>query len=88
MKFTLSWLKEHLETSASLETITETLTRIGLEVEAVEDKAASSEALCHRVRHLGRAASQRRPAAGVQSRYLGSGEPVQVVCGARTRGTA
>ena len=41
MKFTLSWLKEHLDTSASLETITEALTRIGLEVEAVEDKAAA-----------------------------------------------
>ncbi|MBR1600334.1 MAG: phenylalanine--tRNA ligase subunit beta [Alphaproteobacteria bacterium] len=35
MKFTLSWLKEHLETSASLEEITDTLTDIGLEVEEV-----------------------------------------------------
>ena len=32
MKFTLSWLKDHLETEASLAEITETLTRIGLEV--------------------------------------------------------
>jgi len=39
MKFTLSWLKDHLETSASLDDIVETLTRIGLEVEGVEDKA-------------------------------------------------
>ena len=39
MKFTLSWLKDHLETFASLGDIVETLTRIGLEVEAVEDHA-------------------------------------------------
>ena len=37
MKFTLGWLKEHLETTASLEDVTEALTRIGLEVEGVED---------------------------------------------------
>ena len=33
MKFTLSWLKEHLDTDASVDEISETLTRIGLEVE-------------------------------------------------------
>ena len=41
MKFTLSWLKTHLDTPASLETITDTLTKIGLELESVEDRAAS-----------------------------------------------
>jgi len=41
MKFTLSWLKDHLETEASLEEITETLTDLGLEVEGVENPAAS-----------------------------------------------
>ena len=39
MKFTLAWLKEHLETDASLGTIVDKLTMIGLEVERVEDKA-------------------------------------------------
>ncbi|MEK7244787.1 MAG: phenylalanine--tRNA ligase subunit beta, partial [Pseudomonadota bacterium] len=39
MKFTLVWLKEHLETSAPLEQIAATLTRIGLEVEDVADPA-------------------------------------------------
>jgi phenylalanyl-tRNA synthetase beta chain len=39
MKFTLSWLKEHLDTKASLDDIAETLTRIGLEVEGVFDPA-------------------------------------------------
>ncbi|NTU76833.1 MAG: phenylalanine--tRNA ligase subunit beta, partial [Alphaproteobacteria bacterium] len=37
MKFTLSWLKQHLETDASLEAICDKLTAIGLEVEGVED---------------------------------------------------
>lgn len=37
MKFTLSWLKEHLETSASLDEIVETMVAVGLEVEHVDD---------------------------------------------------
>ena len=41
MKLTLSWLKDHLETDASLEDIVTTLTAIGLEVEEVEDNAAA-----------------------------------------------
>ncbi|QDL92729.1 phenylalanine--tRNA ligase subunit beta [Paroceanicella profunda] len=40
MKFTLSWLKQHLETEASLEEITYALTDLGLEVEGVEDPGA------------------------------------------------
>ena len=40
MKFTLSWLKTWLETSAALATITDTLSAIGLEVESVENRAA------------------------------------------------
>ena len=39
MKFTMSWLKDHLETSATLEEITETLTDLGLEVEEVVNPA-------------------------------------------------
>jgi phenylalanyl-tRNA synthetase beta chain len=39
MKFTLKWLKEHLDTSADVETIARTLTMIGLEVEHIEDRA-------------------------------------------------
>ena len=40
MKFTLSWLKDHLETDASLDEICDKLTMVGLEVEHVEDPAA------------------------------------------------
>jgi len=39
MKFTQSWLKEHLDTNASLEDITIQLTSLGLELESVEDRA-------------------------------------------------
>ncbi len=40
MKFTLSWLKDHLQTDASLDEIAAKLTLIGLEVEGIEDPAA------------------------------------------------
>lgn len=41
MKFTLGWLREHLDTDAPLGVITDTLTRIGLELEGVEDPGAA-----------------------------------------------
>ncbi len=41
MKFSLSWLKDHLDTQADLETVADTLTRIGLEVERIHDPAAA-----------------------------------------------
>jgi phenylalanyl-tRNA synthetase beta chain len=40
MKFTLSWLREHLETNASVDEVVEAMTMIGLEVEHVENPAA------------------------------------------------
>ena len=40
MKFTLSWLKEHLETDATVAQVVEAMTMAGLEVEHVEDPAA------------------------------------------------
>ncbi len=39
MKFTLSWLKQFLDTNASLEKIADTLTMIGLEVEEIADRS-------------------------------------------------
>ena len=41
MKFTLSWLKEHLETDVDARAIAEKLTLIGLEVESLEDRGAA-----------------------------------------------
>ncbi|WP_299620630.1 phenylalanine--tRNA ligase subunit beta [uncultured Tateyamaria sp.] len=40
MKFTLSWLKQHLDTTASVDDICYALTDLGLEVEGVEDRGA------------------------------------------------
>lgn len=40
MKFTLSWLKDHLETDASLDKICDKLTAIGLEVDHVDDRSS------------------------------------------------
>ena len=40
MKFTLSWLKDHLETEAPIDDILYALTDLGLEVEGVEDRGA------------------------------------------------
>src|ERR1700712_1455594 len=81
MKFTLSWLKDHLETSASLDSITETLTRVGLEVENVEDKAAAlAPYVVARV-----VSAEQHPNADrlrVCIVETGEGAPVQVVCGA------
>ena len=40
MKFTLAWLREHLETTAAVDEIVEAMTRVGMEVEHVLDPAA------------------------------------------------
>jgi phenylalanyl-tRNA synthetase beta chain len=81
MKFTLGWLKEHLETEATLDEIIAALTRIGLEVEGVEDPAAKLGAfIIARV-----LTAERHPQADklqVLTVDTGAGDPVQVVCGA------
>ncbi|MGH1569330.1 phenylalanine--tRNA ligase subunit beta [Methylobacterium sp. P31] len=81
MKFTLSWLKDHLDTEASLDTIAETLTRIGLEVEGLEDKAAALKPYV--IAKI--LTAEQHPNADrlrVCTVDTGAGEPVQVVCGA------
>ncbi|OYW33572.1 MAG: phenylalanine--tRNA ligase subunit beta, partial [Azorhizobium sp. 12-66-6] len=80
MKFTLSWLKEHLDTSASLDEILERLTLVGLEVEGVEDKA---KALAPFV--VGEVLSAEKHPNADKLRVCmvtTGGAPVQVVCGA------
>jgi phenylalanyl-tRNA synthetase beta chain len=80
MKFTLNWLKEHLDTDAGLDTIVETLTRVGLEVEGVENPGAKLAAF--RVARV--LSAERHPQADklqVLSVDAGDG-PLQVVCGA------
>ena len=80
MKFTLSWLKEHLETDATLDEICARLTMIGLEVEDVDDKAAFKPFVIAKV-----LSAEKHPQADrlkVLMVDTGSGAPVQVVCGA------
>lgn len=81
MKFTLSWLKDHLETARPLDEIAETLTRVGLEVEEIIDpaKALSGFTIAHVI------SAEQHPNADklrVCMVDTGSGPPVQVVCGA------
>jgi phenylalanyl-tRNA synthetase beta chain len=81
MKFTLSWLKEHLDTDASVAQVAETLTRIGLEVDGIEDPAARLAAFT--IAEV--LTAERHPQADklqVLSVNTGAGAPVQVVCGA------
>jgi len=81
MKFTLSWLKDHLDTDASIDTIADTLTRVGLEVEGVEDKAKALQAftIAYVIDAKQHPNADRLRVCMVDT---GSGEPVQVVCGA------
>ena len=81
MKLTLSWLKDHLETDASLDEIVERLTAIGLEVEAIDDKSSLKPFVIARV-----LTAEKHPDADklkVLTVDPGDGSPpVQVVCGA------
>ncbi|HEX3422126.1 MAG TPA: phenylalanine--tRNA ligase subunit beta [Sphingomicrobium sp.] len=81
MKFTLSWLRDHLETDASGEAIAEKLTNIGLEVESLSNPAdALTPFKVARV-----LTAERHPQADklqVLTVDAGTGEAIQVVCGA------
>src|SRR5215204_649643 len=81
MKLTLSWLKDHLDTEAPLNEIVETLTRIGLEVEGVSDKAKafSGFTVARVIEAKPHPNADRLRVCIVDT---GTGEPVQVVCGA------
>ena len=81
MKFTLSWLMEHLETSADLTAILAALNRIGLEVEGVNDPAARLAGFTV-ARVLSAAPHPQADKLQVLSVDTGDGVPLQVVCGA------
>jgi phenylalanyl-tRNA synthetase beta chain len=81
MKFTLDWLLEHLDTDASATEIGETLTKVGLELEGMEDqgKALSAFVTAHIV------SAEQHPNADklrVCKVDAGTGELIDVVCGA------
>lgn len=81
MKFTLSWLKDHLETDASLDEITDALTALGLELEGVEDPAAKLTPfkICYVQEAKQHPNADRLRVCMVET---GDGETIQVVCGA------
>lgn len=81
MKFTLAWLKEHLDTDADLDAILEKLTVIGLEVEKVTDRAKGLETFV-----VGHVLEARQHPDADRLRVCrvdaGGGVERQVVCGA------
>lgn len=80
MKFTLSWIKDHLETDASLHEICEKLTAIGLEVDHVDDRSSLKAFVIAKV-----LTAVKHPDADklqILSVDTGSGTPLQVICGA------
>ncbi|WP_019219177.1 phenylalanine--tRNA ligase subunit beta [Bartonella florencae] len=80
MKFTLSWLKDHLETDASLDEICEKLTAIGLEVDHVDDRSSLKGFVIAKV-----LTAEKHPDADklqILSVDTGSATPLQVICGA------
>src|SRR5271166_1890054 len=82
MKFTLSWLKQHLDTDAALPVIVDKLTMIGLEVERMEDKG---KALAPFTIARVISAEQHPNADRLRVCMVDTGNgaaPVQVVCGA------
>jgi phenylalanyl-tRNA synthetase beta chain len=80
MKFSLSWLKEHLDTDVTLDAIVDSLTRIGLEVEGVESPAERLKGF-KIARVLTAGPHPQADKLQVLSVDAGDG-PVQVVCGA------
>src|SRR5499426_3380098 len=81
MKFTLAWLKEHLDTDAPLDKIVDKLTMIGLEVESVPDRGKLLAPFT-----IARVISAEQHPNADRLRVCivdtGAGDPVQVVCGA------
>src|SRR5438552_17848782 len=82
MKFTLSWLKDHLDTDEPVEKLADKLTMIGLEVESIDDKATALAPFT-----IARVISAEQHPNADRLRVCmvdpGNGSaPVQVVCGA------
>lgn len=81
MKFSLSWLKDYLDTQASVAEISATLNAIGIEVEGIEDPAAKLAGF-RVARVLTAAPHPNADKLQVLTVDTGAGDPLQVVCGA------
>ena len=80
MKFTLSWLKKHLDTDATVDQIADTLTDLGLEVEGIENPAEKLRAFT--IGHV--QSAEKHPEADrlrVCQVDTANG-PTQIICGA------
>src|SRR6201996_8914323 len=81
MKFTLAWLKEHLDTDRPLSELADRLTMIGLEVERIEDKGkVLAPFVIARVIEAKQHPNADRLRVCIVD--TGDGKPIQVVCGA------
>ena len=80
MKFSLSWLKEHLDTDADMQAVADCLNRIGLEVEGIENPADALSAF--RIAKVISAAPHPQADKLQVLSVDAGGEPLQVVCGA------
>ncbi|MCF8471712.1 MAG: phenylalanine--tRNA ligase subunit beta [Sphingomonadaceae bacterium] len=80
MKFSLSWLKEHLDTDADMQAVADCLNRIGLEVEGIENPAEVLSAF--RIAKVISAAPHPQADKLQVLSVDAGGEPLQVVCGA------
>ena len=81
MKFTLSWLKDHLDTDATAEQVADKLTSIGLEVESITDAGAALKDFI--VGEI--VTAEKHPNADklrLCSVSAGDGSSLQIVCGA------
>ncbi|MGL5837791.1 MAG: phenylalanine--tRNA ligase subunit beta [Sphingorhabdus sp.] len=80
MKFSLSWLKAHLDTEASVQDVADCLNRIGLEVEGIENPADALRPF--RIAKVVKAVKHPQ-AEKLQVLVVDAGDgPLQVVCGA------
>jgi phenylalanyl-tRNA synthetase beta chain len=87
MKFTLSWLKDHLDTTATVDVLAEALTDLGLEVEDIEDPTAQLGVfrICRVIEAVQHPNADRLRVCRVETWPDGPDgrtEEVQVVCGA------
>jgi phenylalanyl-tRNA synthetase beta chain len=81
MKFSLSWLKEHLDTDATINDVADALNRIGLEVEGIDNPAEKLKGFTV-AKVLTAAPHPQADKLQVLTVDQGDGNPLQVVCGA------
>ena len=81
MKFSFSWLKDHLDTNESAADIADAMTRIGLEVESVDNPADKLRPFTI-AKVLTAEPHPQADKLQILSVDDGSGKPLQIVCGA------